>query len=137
VLALAGIVLLLVYFLASYWFGRKLGGGVLLVGWIFTAAGFFMFVFSNVLIFRAVDIGLGWLDVVAITVSVGALASLPVSVAGIGVREGSLLALLGAWGVAPEAIPPVLVLEFFINILFPVLLLAIWRLVTGITRRSS
>jgi uncharacterized membrane protein YbhN (UPF0104 family) len=136
VLVLSGIVLLLAYFLISYWFGRQLGRNALLAGWIFTGAGFFMFVSSNVLIFRAADIGLSWLDIVAITVSVGALASLPVSIAGIGVREGSLLALLGGWGVAPEAIPPVLVLEFIINILFPVLLLALWRLGTGISRRN-
>jgi uncharacterized membrane protein YbhN (UPF0104 family) len=136
VLVLSGIVFLLAYFLLSYWFGRKLGRGALLAGWIFTGAGFFMFVSSNVLIFRAVDIGLNWLDIVAITVSVGALASLPVSIAGIGVREGSLLALLEAWGVAPEAILPVLVLEFIINILFPVLLLALWRSGTVISRRN-
>jgi len=136
VLALSGIVLLLAYFLISYWFGRKLGRNALLAGWILTGAGFFMFVSSNVLIFRAVDIGLNWLDIVAITVSVGALASLPVSIAGIGVREGSLLTLLGAWGVAPEAIPPVLVLEFIINIIFPVVLLALWRSGTGISRRN-
>jgi len=96
-----------------------------------------MFVASNVLIFRAVDIDLGWLDVVAITVRVGVLASLPVSIAGIGVREGSLLALLGAWGVAPEAIPPVLVLEFIINIFFPVLLLALWRSGISLSRRNK
>ncbi len=136
-LLLSGIVLLLAYFLISYWFGRRLGRNALLAGWILTGAGFFMFVSSNVLIFRAVDIDLNWLDIVAITVSVGALASLPVSIAGIGVREGSLLTLLGAWGVAPEAIPPVLVLEFIINILFPVLLLALWRLGTGISRRNQ
>jgi hypothetical protein len=47
------------------------------------------------------------------------------------------LALLGGWGVAPEAIPPVLVLEFIINIFFPVLLLALWRLGTGISRRNK
>ena len=132
----SGIVLLLAYFLISYWFGRRLGRGALLAGWMFTGAGFFMFVASNVLIFRAVDIDLSWLDIVAITVSVGALASLPVSIAGIGVREGSLLALLAAWGVAPEAIPPVLVLEFIINIFFPVLLLALWRLGTAVSRRN-
>jgi len=137
VLVLSGTLLLLAYFLMSYWFGRKLGRGALLAGWILTGAGFFMFVFSNVLIFRAVDIDLSWLDIVAITVSVGALASLPVSIAGIGVREGSLLALLGGWGIAPEAIPPVLVLEFIINILFPVLLLALWRLGLGISRRNK
>jgi uncharacterized membrane protein YbhN (UPF0104 family) len=136
VLALSGIVLLLVYFLISYTIGRKLGGDALLTGWMATGAGFFMFVLSNVLIFRAVDIGLNWLDIVAITVSVGVLASLPVSIAGIGVREGSLLALLGAWGVAPEAIPPVLVLEFIINIFFPLLLLAIWRSGFRISRRK-
>jgi uncharacterized membrane protein YbhN (UPF0104 family) len=136
VLVLSGVVLLLAYMLISYWFGRKLGRGALLAGWILTGAGFFMFVSSNVLIFRAVDIGLNWLDIVAITVSVGALASLPVSIAGIGVREGSLLALLGGWGVAPEAIPPVLVLEFIINILFPVLLLALWRLGVSVTCRN-
>jgi uncharacterized membrane protein YbhN (UPF0104 family) len=136
-LLLAGIVLLLAYFLISYWSGRRLGRGALLAGWLFTGAGFFMFVSSNVLIFRAVDIGLDWLDIVAITVSVGALASLPVSIAGIGVREGSLLALLGGWGVAPEAIPPVLVLEFIINIFFPVLLLALWRLGISLSRRNK
>jgi len=136
VLVSSGIVLLLAYLLISYWFGRKLGRDALLVGWILTGAGFFMFVSSNVLIFRAVDIGLNWIDIVAITVSVGALASLPVSIAGIGVREGSLLALLGGWGVAPEAIPPVLVLEFIINILFPVLLLALWRLGISVSRRN-
>jgi hypothetical protein len=101
-----------------------------------TGTGFILFVSSNVLIFRSVDIGLNWLDIAAITVSVGALASLPISIAGIGVREGSLLALLGAWGVAPEAIPPVLVLEFIINILFPVFLLALWRLGIRISRRN-
>ena len=135
-LVLSGIVLLLAYLVASYWFGRELGRHALLAGWMLTGAGFFMFVFSNVLIFRAVDIGLSWLDIVAITVSVGALVSIPVSIAGIGVREGSLLALLGGWGVAPEAIPPVLVLEFFINIIFPVLLLALWRLGVGLSRRN-
>ena len=135
-LLLSGVVLLLVYLMTSYWFGRELGRNALLAGWVLTGAGFLMFVTSNVLIFRAVDIGLSWLDIVAITVSVGALASLPVSVAGIGVREGSLLALLGGWGVAPEAIPPVLVLEFFINILFPVLLLGLWRLGLLVSRRN-
>jgi len=136
VLALSGIVLLLVYFLISYWFGRKLGGNALLAGWIVTGAGFFMFVLSNVLIFRAVGIGLHWLDIIAITVSVGVLASLPVSIAGLGVREGSMLVLLGTWGVAPEAIPPVLVLEFIINIFFPLLLLALWRSGFRISRRK-
>ena len=136
VLLLSGTVLLLAYFLISYWFGRRLGRSALLAGWVFTVAGFFMFVSSNMLIFRAVDINLGWLDIVAITVSVGALASLPVSIAGIGVREGSLLALLGGWGVAPEAIPPVLVLEFIINVFFPVLLLALWRLGKSFSRRN-
>ena len=135
-LAFSGVVFLLAYFLISYWFGRRLGRNALLAGWIFTGAGFFMFVSSNVLIFRAADIGLSWLDIVAITVTVGALASLPVSIAGIGVREGSLLTLMAGWGVAPEAIPPVLVLEFFINIFFPVLLLALWRLGTFILRRN-
>lgn len=135
-LAFSGVVFLLAYFLISYWFGRRLGRNALLAGWIFTGAGFFMFVSSNVLIFRAADIGLSWLDIVAITVTVGALASLPVSIAGIGVREGSLLTLMAGWGVAPEAIPPVLVLEFFINIFFPVLLLALWRLGTFISRRN-
>ena len=47
VLVLAGIVFLLAYFLISYWFGRKLGRNALLAGWIFTGAGFFMFVSSN------------------------------------------------------------------------------------------
>jgi uncharacterized membrane protein YbhN (UPF0104 family) len=136
-LVFSGIVFLLAYFLIFYWFGRRLGGGALLAGWLLTGAGFFLFVSSNVLIFRAVDIELNWLDIAAITVSVGALASLPVSIAGIGIREGSLLALLGAWGVAPEAIPPVLVLEFVVNILFPVLLLVLWRMGTGISRRNQ
>lgn len=136
VLALSGIFLLLVYFLISYRVGRKLGGDALLAGWMVTVAGFFMFVLSNVLIFRAVDIGLNWLDIIAITVSVGVLASLPVSIAGLGVREGSMLALLGAWGVAPEAIPPVLALEFIINIFFPLLLLTVWRSGFRISRRK-
>jgi hypothetical protein len=47
-----------------------------------------------------------------------------------------VLAWLGGWGVAPEAIPPVLVLEFVINVFFPILLLAIWRLANSFSRRN-
>lgn len=118
----------------SFWFKHHLVGLVLWRGWVATVIGFAAFVLSNVGFFRAVGIALSWQEVLAVIVTVGMLAALPLSIAGIGVREGSLLAILGAWGVPEGQIPPVLFLEFLVNVIFPMLLLLIWKLFAKLPR---
>ncbi|MCX5852674.1 MAG: lysylphosphatidylglycerol synthase domain-containing protein, partial [Deltaproteobacteria bacterium] len=94
---------------------------------------FVLFVAGNTLIFRTLAIDLAVADVTAIAIGAGMAASLPVSMGGIGVREGVLAVLLGLWGVSPERIPPVLFFEFFINTILPVILYLAWRRVASHT----
>ena len=49
------------------------------------------------------------------------------AVSGLGIREGSLFSLLTLWGVPPESIPVLLVWEFLLNMVFPLVLYAAWR----------
>jgi uncharacterized membrane protein YbhN (UPF0104 family) len=123
----AGLVFAMLFFLLSYWFGRSIGMKALLAGWGITVLGFGLFVVSNGLLFWAVNIELPLLDIAAIVLTVGIIASLPVSIGGLGIRESSLLTLLSLWGVAPEAIPVLLVWEFLLNMVFPVALYVVWQ----------
>ncbi len=127
----AGLVTGLLFFMASYRFGRPIGAGPLLIGWGVTVLGLGLFVVSNGFLFWAVNIQMGLLDIAAIILTVGIIASLPVSIGGLGVREGSLFSLLSLWGVAPEAIPVLLVWEFLLNMVFPLLLYIVWHLLAG------
>ena len=95
---------------------------------LFTVFGFFLFVLSNGLLFWAVHINLPLEDIAAIIVTVGIIASLPVSIGGLGLREGSLYSMLSFWGVAPEVIPALLFWEFLLNMVFPVMLYMLWQL---------
>jgi hypothetical protein len=126
-----GIVFLVFYFVVTYWLGRFLGLFELTLGWAATVVGLIFYVYSNTFLFLAVGIELPILDIAAIVVGVGALASLPISLGGIGVREGSMLSLLTLWGVEPALIPPILILEFIMNIIFPIAVYLSWRLVSA------
>lgn len=123
----AGASAFLLFFIFSFWFGRALGLKALFAGWGITVLGLALFIVSNALLFRAVNIQLPLLDVAAIILTVGIIASLPVSVGGLGLREGSLYNLLGLWGVAAENIAVLLVWEFLLNMVFPLVLYVLWR----------
>jgi len=128
-LVIVGVLLLASYFVVSYWLGKFLGVPALALGWLASVIGLVFYVYSNSFLFWAVGIELPVLDIAAIVVGVGALASLPISLGGIGIREGSLLALLTFWGVEPILIPPILILEFIMNIMFPIAVYFGWRFI--------
>ena len=130
-----GMLSLTVYISVSYLFLRFLGVKPVLFGFAATITGLGLFILSNTFLFRSVGINLTMLDIAAITLSAGIIASLPVSAGGLGVRECSLIYLLGLWGVQPEAAPPVLVLEFILNMIFPVILYICWTLCINIKKR--
>jgi len=123
-----GLIIFFIYIIGMYWFGRSLGIKTLFVGWLLTVMGFCFFVSSNALLFHAVGIKLSVLDITAIIISVGVLVSLPISIGGIGIREGSLVSLLQLWGVSLDLTPPVLMFEFILNIIFPIILYLLWQL---------
>lgn len=111
-------------------FGRELGPGTLASGWLLTGLGLVIFIGANTLLFWAVGIDLSVQEVTAIILPVGVLAAMPVSFGGLGVREGSLLSLLTYWGVNDELITPLLLLEFCLNMVLPVLLFLGWEVLT-------
>jgi len=129
-----GLLSLMAYILISYWFAGFLGIRVLLMGWIMTLLGLGLFILSNNFLFWSVGIKLNMLEVAAITLSVGIIVALPISVGGIGLREGSLICMLSLWGIKPEATLPVLMLEFILNLVFPVILFLVWILFTHIKK---
>ena len=99
-----------------------LGGKAQWFGLVLTVAGFICYVFGNVFLFQAAGIDLTIRDIIAITTAMGIMASLPISLGGLGVREGTLLVFLQLWGVPREMALPLIYLEFFVNILFPIIL---------------
>jgi glycosyltransferase 2 family protein len=129
-----GMLSLVVYMSLSYLFLKFLGIKAVLFGFAVTIAGLGLFILSNAFLFRSVGINLTMLDIAAITLSAGIIASLPVSAGGLGVRECSLIYLLGLWGIQPESIPPVLILEFILNMVFPVILYICWTLCINIKK---
>lgn len=124
----AGVLGLFLGIVVVSYFGRSFGQGALAVGWFFTTAGFFLYVIANFLLFRSLGITLTLPDVAAVTITVGVIAALPVSLGGLGVRELSFITVLGIWGVSRETAAPVLILEFFVNMVFPGLLYGLWHL---------
>jgi len=133
ILLALGISIFLVYCAVTLGLVRLMGAGALLAGLLYTVAGFVLFVAGNTLIFRTLAIDLAVADVTAIAIGAGMAASLPASMGGIGVREGVLAVLLGLWGVSPERVPPILLFEFFINTILPVILYLAWRRVAAHT----
>ncbi len=126
---------LLAYVIIIGWLGRGIGFFWLLRGMGLTVFGFLCFIISNWILFHGVGIFLPILDVTAIIISVGALSSLPISIGGIGVREGSLVSLLGFWGVAAGCIPPIILFEFLQNIIFPIILYLLWTGILHVQKR--
>ena len=122
-----GMAALIIYLAGAYGFGRFLGFRALCVGGTATMLGFCFFIASNCLLFQAAGIQLGVWEITAIILSVGVLVSLPVSIGGIGIREGSLISLLKLWDANPANIPSVLALEFVANIILPIVLYLIWK----------
>lgn|GEM_PF-4150152 len=124
--------------LAALWrFGRFIGHGSLAEGTVVTAAGFVLFVASNVFVFHAVGIDLAVADITAIILSVGLLSSLPVSIGGLGVREGSLIAMLGLWGVEAWRTPPLIAIELVMNMVLPPMLYVVWLMHASMRHRSA
>ncbi len=132
-----GLALLVVYGLVFYWIGRFLKAKTILAGWFIAIAGLCLFIPANTFLFWSAGIQLSMLDVAAITLSAGFVANLPLSVGGIGIRESSLIYLLCLWGVEPDATPPVLILEFIANMVFPVALFLGWYICTNMGRFFS
>lgn len=129
-----GILSLIIYMFLSYLFLRFLGLKAVLFGFAVTVAGLGLFILSNTFLFRSVGVNLTILDIAAITLSAGIIATLPVSAGGLGIRECSLIYLLGLWGIQPDSIPPVLILEFILNTVFPVILYICWKLCINIKK---
>lgn len=121
-----GVLLLFGFMGASYGLGRFLGIKIILFSWGITIFGLLLFVAGNSLLFKSIDVDLTVIDIAAVTIIVGVVANLPVSMGGIGLREGSFLIILNRWGVEPSLIPAVLILEFVLNIFFPIALYVFW-----------
>ncbi|MCF8107557.1 MAG: flippase-like domain-containing protein [Desulfohalobiaceae bacterium] len=126
---LLGFTGLVFYMLVLYTFGRGLPKRLLTGGWLISLAGFTLFVFSNAFLIWGVHIHLALPDIITIIIGVGVMVSLPISFGGIGVREGSLAALLQMWKVDPQHIPVLLLFEFLLNIIFPIALYGLWSLI--------
>ena len=109
--------IILIYRLGGFLGARAHGAALVL-----TLAGFLCYILSNVFLFQSVGIDLAIVDIVAITTAMGVMASIPVSLGGLGIREGMLLLALQLWGVPREMALPLIYLEFFVNIIFPILL---------------
>ena len=107
---------------------------VLITGTLITVLGFCLYVTGNAFLFWAVGVELTVLDVAAIILSVGVLVSLPISIGGIGVREGSLIPLLLLWGVDAASIPLILIFEFILNIILPIGLYLMWLIFRNISK---
>jgi hypothetical protein len=132
-----GLVGISIVLLAAYQFGRFLNPLNLFRGWGLTVLGLGLFICGNTLLFQAVGIRLSAMDVAAITLTAGIFATLPVSVGGLGLREGSLLILLGHWGIETSAAPPLLIVELMLNLLFPVVLFTGWSLFMRFRRKGQ
>ncbi|RLB89050.1 MAG: hypothetical protein DRH26_12340 [Deltaproteobacteria bacterium] len=118
--------LIIMFWLSSIWFKNVFKVKNLLLGYCLTLIGFILYVLSNSFLFWSIGIDLTFLDVMAIVLSVGVIASLPISIGGIGIREGSLMSFLKTWHVNALLIPHVLLLEFVLNIMFPIILYFFW-----------
>lgn len=127
-LSVVGSCLLLLYFFGASVVGAFLTWKDQLMGYGIALAGLMMFILSNYFLFRSAGVALSLLDIAAITITVGVMANLPISLGGIGVRESSLLVVLGRFGVDANQAAPVLVLEFILNLVFPIALYGCWRL---------
>lgn len=116
-------------FLGSIWFKNVFKLKHFLFGYCLTLIGFFLYVLSNSFLFWAIGINITFLDIMAIVLSVGAIVTLPISIGGLGVREASFVSFLGIWQVNAHLIPHVLLLEFVLNIMFPIILYLFWTLI--------
>jgi hypothetical protein len=108
-----------------------------LAGLVMTLFGFLFFILANVFIFLSVGLKLDAVSVITITTAAGVMASLPVSLGGIGIREGTLFVFLGLFGVSREAALPLVYLEFFVNIVFPVLLYGVFYSAEQLVKRKN
>jgi uncharacterized membrane protein YbhN (UPF0104 family) len=125
------------YLIAARMLGRRLAWPDLLWGVALTVAAFALFSASNAYLFWAAGVPLSFAEVTAVVVLVGVLANLPVSIGGIGVREASLLGVLRRWNVSVEASASLVLLEFVLNVGFPLLLYVGWLGATGGAARLS
>lgn len=129
--------LLLGYLLAARILGGPLGAQALASGAALSLLGFPLFIVSNALLFWGLGIRLPLADVTAIIVTVGVLANLPLSIAGIGVREASLFAILESRGVASSHATALVLFEFLLNVLWPLLLYAAWKALRRMERSTA
>jgi len=70
--------------------------------WIYTALAYFIFYWSLQILFLTLGIHIGFVDVIYVFSIVSLVLLLPISIAGFGPREASLVYLLGLYGISDE-----------------------------------
>jgi len=81
-----------------------------------SALGQFMAAGAIGLLARELDIGIPVLDIIVVTFGATLAATIPISIAGWGIRDGALIVLFGLYGVPPQT-------AFAVSILFGVCLI--------------
>jgi uncharacterized membrane protein YbhN (UPF0104 family) len=95
-----------------------------IVNWIITLIAYLLFFYLNSLIFRSLDISLSFIDITFIISIVSLVILLPVTVAGFGTREASLIYLLSFFDIPVEKVLLFSFLQF--------LLFFIWGGIVGL-----
>ena len=86
--------------------------------WTLTVVAYLVYFAASFALMRALDIALDFRETVAVTACLSVVVLLPISVAGLGTREVSLLVLLGHYGVTTERALAYSLLQFGVFTLF-------------------
>jgi uncharacterized membrane protein YbhN (UPF0104 family) len=89
-----------------------------LVGSAITLLSYAVYFGASVVLLRALGIGLSFRDVACVTGCLSLVLLLPISIAGIGTREATLILLLGKYGIAREDALAYSILQFAVFTLF-------------------
>lgn len=106
---------------AMRWLGSVAGdliGRIGLVSSIITMLSYGVYFGASLILLRAVDIGLSFRDTACVMGCLSLVLLLPISIAGIGPREATLIILLGKFGISREAALAYSILQFAVFTLF-------------------
>ena len=97
---------------------RDLTGRTGLIGSAITFLSYAVYFGGSLVLLRALGMGLSFRDVACVTGCLSLILLLPISIAGVGTREATLLVLLGRYGVAREEALAYSILQFAVFTLF-------------------
>jgi glycosyltransferase 2 family protein len=101
---------------AGFRFIRETWNGMfkssMILPWIMTLLAYFLFYFANKLILKSIEIDLSIIDISFILSLMSLVTILPISLAGFGTREASLVYLLSFYAINPETAIVFSILQF-------------------------